>query len=150
MGGRGWANLPERFALANVYHEVAAVIGWDMAVDLGMYVWQNKRPPSRFYTDAIHGGGVGVMYIPATLTGRNGRELVELLGQESAEKLVAHFAGASLRFPCVVSASIGRRNKAIAACVARGDRIAVVACLFDLTERQVRRIAQQEASSHVS
>lgn len=143
-----WATSPERFHLAQAYHQVAEVIGWDRAVDFGMKVWELKRPPSRCKSDPVHGGGYGHIYIPKALTRFAGGELVRLAGRDAAELLVAAFPGLCLEFPCVVSASIARRNRAIAQQVAEGRRAIDVAWSFDLTERQVRRIVKRETIRH--
>jgi len=140
LDAKGWETAPERFLLAKAYREVAEVIGWNRAVDFGMRVWEEKRPPSHAVTDPVHGGGWGIIYIPTALTDSAGRELVRLAGSEDAGRLVKAFPGISLEFPCIVAASIPRRNKAITEQVADGHRVAVVACCFDITERQVRRI----------
>lgn len=145
-----WADAPERFHLAQAYHQAAEVIGWDRAIEFGMKVWEAKRPPSRSKSDPIHGGGYGCIYIPRALTRFSGGELIRLAGREAAERLVKAFSGMYLEFPCIVSASIARRNKAISQQVAEGRRIADVAWAFDLTDRQIRRIVRQESSRHGS
>ena len=140
-----WEDLPERFALPKVYHEVAAVIGWDRAIAFGMSVWTEKRPPSR-----CQDYGRGVIYIPHELrglVGHYGAELIRLAGERDAALLVGAFCGLFLEFPNIVSASIGRRNRAIAQHMADGLRPAVVACAFGITERQARNIAKKESSA---
>lgn len=144
-----WAHAPERFALPQVYHEVAAVIGWDAAVDFGMSVWQTKRPPSQQKTDQVHGGGRGTIYIPNAINDHAGRELIALAGIKTALRLVDGFGGESLQFPCIVTASLGRRNRAISKQVADGHSVRSVAWCFDLTDRQVRRIVRKETASNV-
>jgi hypothetical protein len=142
-----WAALPERFALAQAYHEVAEVIGWDRTIDFGMTVWETMRPPSRRKKYARDCSGV--IYIPQKISEFSGVELVKLVGREDADRLVARFRGTCLWFPNIEAASISHRNRAIARQVAEGRRAAVVACLFDLNERSVRRIVRQESSRHV-
>ena len=145
MAVSSWAGLPERFALAPVYHDVARVIGWDRAVSFGMAVWHQKRPPLR-----NHKNGHGVVYIPHALggqLGRGGAELIRLAGESDAALLVGAFCGLSLEFPNIVSTSIGRRNRAITQYIADGLRPAVVACAFGITDRQARRIASKELSA---
>jgi len=144
-----WDTTPERFALAKAYHEVAAVIGWDRAIEFGMKVWERKRPPSQRKSNPVHGGGRGTIYVPRAIGGRVGSELVAMAGEDVAPLLAAAFGGESLQFPCIVSASIARRNKVIAQQVADGLRVASVAWGFDLTERQVRNIVKQESLQHV-
>lgn len=139
-----WENLPERFALPKVYHDVARVIGWDRAIAFGMNVWREKRPPSR-----REDHGRGVIYIPHELGGRignGGAELIRLAGESDAALLVSAFCGLFLEFPNIVSTSIGRRNRAIGQHLSDGLRPAVVACAFGITERQVRNIASKESS----
>lgn len=143
MAVSNWENLPERFALPKVYHDVAAVIGWNRAIAFGMSVFMEKRPPSR-----REDHGRGVIYIPHELGGRignGGAELIRLAGESDAALLVGAFCGLSLEFPNIVSTSIGRRNRAIVQHISDGLRPAVVACAFGITERQARRIASKES-----
>jgi hypothetical protein len=137
----------EWLALGSAYHEVAAVIGWDRAVQFGFAVWQTKRTPSHAAYDPIHGGGRGDIYIPTALTEQHGQELVRLAGAEDAALLVKAFPGTTLGFQCLVRASIPRRDRAIAEQVKDGWSVAVVAVLFDLGEKQVRRICQKQGVS---
>lgn len=141
MAESGWDSAPERFALAPIYHVVAEAIGWDAALDFGLAVWQEKRPPSR-----ASSGGRGVIYIPRQLDGRLAKDLVRLAGPENAALLIKRFQGASLEFPNIVPASIGRRNRAIIESLREGQRPTVVACAFGLTDRQIRRISNRERS----
>jgi hypothetical protein len=145
LAASSWEDLPERFALAQVYHDVARVIGWDRAIAFGMNVWREKRPPSR-----CHINGRGFIYIPSELGGRRGgggSELIRLAGERDAALLVKEFPTHELEFPNIVSASIGRRNRAIVQHLSDGLRTAVVACAFGITERQVRNIASKELSA---
>jgi hypothetical protein len=130
-----WDDAPERFALTKTYHEVAEVIGWDAAIDFGMAVWEEKRPPSR-----LEHGGCGSIYIPAKLDERCGRDLVRLAGYENAILLVEAFCGMTLEFLNIVPASIGRRNRAIIEQFEQCRNTRLVACGFGLTDRHVRRI----------
>ena len=132
----------EWLALADIYHQVAAVIGWRRAVNFGYAVWELKRPPSRAETHPVHGGGAGMIYIPHSISGKSGRDLVTLAGDYDAQKLVRFFSGQTLEFPCLVKASISQRNKAIAEQVAAGSSVGAVAFCFCLTDRQVRRICE--------
>lgn len=142
MAVSNWEDLPERFALAQVYHDVARVIGWDRAIAFGMSVWTEKRPPSRGQDY-----GRGVIYIPTKLNHWCGLELIRLAGERDAALLVKEFPTHELEFPNIVSASIGRRNRAIVQHLSDGLRTAVVACAFGITERQVRNIASKELSA---
>ena len=142
MAGDDWGNLPERFTLASIYHDVARVIGWNAAVSFGMNVWREKRPPSR-----VRGNGWGVVYVPSRLDDRFGLELIRLTGERNAAALVKEFSGQCLEFPNIVPASINRRNRAIIQHLRDGLRPAVVACAFGITDRQVRRIASMESSA---
>lgn len=141
--GNQWDQLPERFALNSAYHEVAAVIGYDAAVAFGLAVWNEKRAPSR--AGKIYERGE--IYIPTRIGGWIGSELVRLAGPENAAKLVEKMGGSALTFTNIVKTSIKRRNLAIARAVSTGDRVAVVAAAFGLSERQIRRIAQNGAES---
>lgn len=135
-----WAEAPERFTLSSAYHDVARLIGWDRAIEFGMAVWREKRPPSTAPSDPIHGGGRGMIYIPSKLYGTFGRELIRLAGLESAGRISRAFPGCYLVFSSIVCTTTSRRNRIISEQVANGARIAAVACCFDVTERQVRRI----------
>lgn len=137
----------EWLALGSAYHEVAAVIGWERAVAFGFAVWQEKRTPSHAAYDPVHGGGRGDVYIPTALSDRHGQELIRLAGPESAAALIKAFPGATFGFQCLVPASIPRRDRAIAEQVKDGWSVATVAALFDLGERQIRRICQAQGVS---
>lgn len=141
--GSAWASSSERFALAQVYHDVAAVIGWDAAIEFGMAVWEQKRPPSRAKTNSVHGGGRGVIYIPRSLAQARSSHLVRLAGKDGAARLSAAFGGLYLEFPCVIAASVRRRNRAITEQIEAGARTQAVAGVFDLTPQHVRRIHRQ-------
>jgi hypothetical protein len=145
LGCSGWEYAPERLALANVYHEVAAVIGWDAAVDFGFEVWRTKRPPSR--RDGKSHDRRGAIYIPRTISEKYGRDLVSIAGANNAARLVEAFAGATLFFPDILSASKQRRNEAIAEQVRSGFRVATVAALFEMDERHIRAICKQHGVS---
>lgn len=128
--------------LAQSYHMVADVIGWEAAIEFGMRVWETKRPPSKPSGKAVRGGGRGVIYIPRTINAFFGRDLVDLVGAKDALKLSAAYGGEHLEFPCIAKASIRRRNSAIATQLCSGASAREVATLFDLTEQHVRRIAK--------
>lgn len=145
-----WATAPERFMLAQAYHLVADVIGWDAAIAFGMKVWETKRPPSSIRRNATGGGGRGVIYIPKVLNVFFGRELVELVGTEAALKLAASFGGEHLEFPCIAKASIRGRNRAIAEQAANGVRVRTISAQFGLTEQHIRRIAKSTQSSQAA
>lgn len=143
-----WSRAPERLALANAYHEVAAVIGWDAAIDFGLAVWEMKRPPSR--RKAGCWDRQGMIYIPATIKKDSGRELVAMVGLQDALLLAEAFGGTQLEFPNITAASIQRRNKAIAEQVADGWFLNHVAATFGLTGRQVRRICRDQGGCPVA
>lgn len=145
-----WDTSPERFMLAQAYHQVAEVIGWDAAIAFGMKVWETKRPPSSIRPNATAGGGRGVIYIPKTLNVFFGRELVALVGTADALKLATAFGGEHLEFPCIAKASVRRRNSAITAQVASGTPVRTVAAAFGLTEQHIRRIAKSTPSSQAA
>ena len=132
-----WENAPERWRLPQIYHEVAEILGWDKAVQIGLRVWDNKRPPSSLKT----AGGVGCLYVPKSLeVSGNSSVILDLLEYEDATKLVEEFSGQIIFFGNIESASVPRRNDAIRKEIAEGARAEVVACRFGLTARQVRRI----------
>lgn len=136
--GYDWDCLPERLALARVYHDVARVIGWNAAVSFGMTVWREKRPPSR-----SNSARCGVIYIPAKLSRIYGIELIRIAGERNAAALVKEFPAHRFEFPNIVSASIGRRNRAIIQHLEDGLSPDVVACAFGITRRHVRRISTE-------
>ena len=141
--GNQWDQFPERFALNSAYHEVAAVIGYDAAVAFGLAVWNEKRAPSR--AGKIYERGE--IYIPTRIGGGIGSELVRLAGPENAAKLVEKMGGAALTFTNIVKTSIKRRNLEIIRLISKGERTAVAASAFGLSERQIRRIAQNGAKN---
>jgi hypothetical protein len=138
----------EWLVLSQTYHDVAAVIGWEKAVELGMAVWERKKPPGRQRQNRTGRGEGGVIYIPALIAEHSGRQLVELVGIDDALRLITAFGGTYLFFPSIERASRPRRDKAIAEQVRSGSRMAAVACAFGLTERQVRRIVQRQSAEH--
>ena len=70
-----------------------------------------------------------------------------LASPDDAALLVQAFPGVTLGFHCLVPASIGHRDRAIAEQVKDGWPVATVAANFDLGERQVRRICQAQGVS---
>lgn len=140
-----WEKAPERLKLGQTYHEVASVVGWDRAVEIGMLAWHNASPPSkRRGRDAGRRGGFGAIYVPQKIDASGGQKIVKLIGMEDARRLVAAFPGEQLCFQSIEAASFDRRNRAIAEQVAEGRRAAVVAACFDLDERHVRRICAMQ------
>lgn len=139
--------LAEWLALSNAYHEVAAVLGWERAIEFGMRVWETKRPPSHRRTGA--GDRRGAIYIPSSIGDFAGTSLVSIVGHMDAVRLVDRLGGSYLQFSDTVPASIARRNEAVAQQVTGGFSVASVAACFDLSRRQVRRIAKTEADRHV-
>lgn len=136
-----WDRSPERFSLPSAYHVIAPVVGWDRAVQIGMRVWEVCAPPSRSGGPGRRSRGrMGSLYVPHRINPKTPDRIVEIAGMEDAAKLVAEMPGEQLFFPCIESASITRRNRAIAQQVADGWPTAIVAQGFGITARQVRRI----------
>jgi hypothetical protein len=137
-----WEKNPARHFLAGSYHMVAEVIGWDRAIEFGMKVWREKRPPSKTKTDPVRGGGRGVIYIPRRMRTKDGKpsEIVSFAGDEIASLLVKTLPGEFLYFPCIIAANKKRRNEAIAEQLSDGFSVHSIAFAFDMTERNVRRI----------
>lgn len=131
------------YFLAQVYHEVASVIGWEKAISFGMAVWREKRPPSQRRAEFAResGGGRGVIYVPSEIKEGRGTELVRLAGKEDAELLVERFGGMLLFFPSIEQASKKSRNDAILAASKAGTRKDIIAASFGMTVRNVHRIA---------
>lgn len=140
-----WAKAPERFLLGKAYHDIASVVGWDRAVEIGSRVWELRTPPSR-RQDRGRGlrGGAGRIYIPKNFDPLRDLAIVRIAGIEDAKRLIERFAGDAFEFPCIAVATTARRNRAIVEAVAEGTRKKVVACSFGMTERQVRRICRTE------
>jgi Mor transcription activator family len=137
-----WENAPERFLLGRVYHEVAAVIGWAKAVELGHFVCESKCPPSR-----PKYGRAGVIYFPSNerTDGATMATVSRIIGEEAVQKMIRVFGCERLQFPSIEAASIPRRNRAIVEQLINSNFwTAGVAASFDLTSRAVRRIFQQE------
>ncbi|MGR4877273.1 Mor transcription activator family protein [Pseudoxanthomonas sp. LARHCG66] len=83
---------------------------------------------------------MGSLYVPHRINPETPNRIVQIAGLEDAAKLVAAMPGEQLFFPCIESASLSRRNRAIAEQVADGWPTAAVARGFGITPRQVRRI----------
>jgi DNA-binding CsgD family transcriptional regulator len=136
-----WDRSPERFNLPSSYHVIAPFVGWDRAVEIGMRVWEVCAPPSRSGGPGRRSRGrMGSLYVPHRINLEAPNRIVQIAGLKDAAKLVAAMPGEQLFFPCIESASITRRNRAIAEQVADGWPTASVAQGFGITARQVRRI----------
>ncbi|UNK57163.1 hypothetical protein MNQ95_13655 [Pseudoxanthomonas daejeonensis] len=138
--GDPWETAPVRFLLGRAYHDVAEVLGWQKAVDFGMDVWARKRPPSERKAQSVYGGGHGSIYIPEKVNSFFGHELVELLGEDDAKALSARLGGEILEFSAIAPAFKKQRNQAILDRAMEGLSPNVIAFLFELTPRSVRRI----------
>ena len=136
-----WASARERFLLAPLYHEVAAVIGWQKAVELGQWVYENRNPPCR--KAGRRYDRRGFLTVPRSASTRVAREIAAVIGEDATRALQAAFGGGEvLQFGSIEPASIPRRNRAIVEQLEDCGKIAAVACSFGLTERTVRRIYQ--------
>lgn len=133
-----WANKAERWLLPKVYHDVAAVIGWKAAVDLGMWVYETRRPPSRQMRR--NGDRRGCLSVPKGESTSVAREIAVVIGADNARDFQKAFCGETLHFGTIEPASIPRRNRAIVEQVDNGSRIAAVAASHGLSEREIRRI----------
>jgi hypothetical protein len=145
-GASFWANATERFLLPPTYHEVAAVIGWDAAIELGTYVAANKRPPSRRQQSGNH-NSAGKLYVSRDQHGAVMRQIAAVIGEELTTKLSDAFGGEYLEFCGVERAFVARRNRAVVQRAKDGWAAHAVAMAFDLSERQVRRICKDAGLS---
>lgn len=118
-------------------------------MDLGFLVWRDKRPPHRKRASRSKSGEGGFIYIPLDFENRCGRDLISYVGLADARRLAIAFGGEYFFFPSMERAFKAHRDRAIAAQVRSGVRLALVACGFGISERQVRRIVQQESNSNV-
>jgi hypothetical protein len=132
-----WDTAPARFLLSPAYHQVAEILGWDRAVEIGYLVWEKKCAPSRHRKGV---GRVGALYVPGNVEPHSA--IVKLIGLDDARRLSAAFGGEQLCFPSLEAASIPSRNKAIRERATDGFRPEEIGATFDLTARQVRRICR--------
>src|SRR5690606_22652821 len=86
-----WANKAERWLLPKVYHDVAAVIGWKAAVDLGMWVYETRRPPSRQMRR--NGDRRGCLSVPKGESTSVAREIAVVIGADNARDFQKAFCG---------------------------------------------------------
>jgi hypothetical protein len=141
-----WDNAPERFLLGRVYHEVAVVIGWAKAVELGYWACQNNCSPSRKKY-----GVAGTIYFPIrTKDSKSIRQISQIIGDDAVQMMIGIYCGDSLQFPSIESASIPRRNRAIVEQLIESNFwTAGVAASFDLTTRAVRIIFHRETGKTI-
>lgn len=144
-----WATAPQRFYLPPIYHQVAEVIGWDHAVDLGCYVAEFKRPPSRRKKEARHSGS-GTLYVRRDCGGRVMQAIASVIGWDATASLAQAFGGESLEFCGIERAFLAGRNRAIVERFTYGYSARDVAASFGITDRQVRRICQDESGRLIS
>ena len=115
--------------------EIADVIGRDGALRLVCqmpvsYRAQNKRSPKV------------ILYVPKRL--KPGHRLVAILGTLKAQKLIEAFGGETL-YPANCRFVFDRyRDDAVRQMVEEGERLPVVACMFDITERHVRNLCRKK------
>ncbi|MGN6329526.1 MAG: hypothetical protein ACTHL5_11355 [Rhodanobacter sp.] len=129
--------------MAPIYHEFAAVIGWQKAVELGQWVYENRKPPCR--EAGRNYDHRGFLAIPKKASARVAREIAAVIGEDATRALQAAFGGAGVyHFGSIEPASITRRNRAIVERLEAGFKVAAVACAFDLAERVIRRIYQKQ------
>lgn len=141
-----WANAPERWLLSSSYQEIAEVIGWKKAVDLGTWVYETKKR----YKPGTSRDERGTICIPVQRENATARGIAEVIGEDAAALLIRDFPGYRLIFGSIEPASIPRRNRAIVDALNAGVRVRVVACAFDITERQVRNIYRKEGGACVA
>lgn len=113
--------------------QIADVIGRDEALDLV------ARLPRHFQKH--HPTGRVLLYVPKALP--DGHRLVDLLGRELAEQLVAAFGGEILYPAACVAMSRARRKVVIREQVAQGVAREDIAKSHGITERQLRNILQE-------
>lgn len=114
--------------------EIADVIGTSAALRLVCQL------PSRYRSHNDRSRRV-IMYVPKRL--RPDHRLVEILGFETARKLVDAFGG-EIMYPANCRFVFDRyRDEAIVRMIDEGARVEVVACLFGMTERHVRNITRK-------
>jgi hypothetical protein len=133
-----WDNDPHRFLLGQGYHDFAAVIGWDEAIRIGMLVHEQCRPPSR--SRGRQFTNRGIIYVPNTYS--SDCRLAEIAGELAAQKLIAALGGGTFEFSNILAANIPKQHVHIANMVREGERYAVIAALWGITERHIRRIAR--------
>lgn len=121
--------------LPDTVQEIADVIGRDGALRLVCqmpvcYRAQNKRSPKV------------ILYVPKRL--KPGHRLVTILGMLKAQMLVKAFGGEIL-YPANCRFVFDRyRDDAVRQMVEQGERVPVVACLFDISKRHVRNLCRKK------
>lgn len=137
-----WDNAPERWLLSQQYQQVANVIGWRNAVELGTWVFENKKPPCR--KAGRNGDRRGHLAIPHSTSSPGARTIAAIIGDDAARALQAMFGGEILCFGSIEPASIPRRNRAIVEQLDDCGRVEIVGACFGLPSRDVRRIYLRE------
>ncbi len=125
------------------YHEMAEVIGWKKAVDLGMWVFENKKR-----NKTGHGDDRGTICIPISLETATARGMADVIGEDATKRLIQECPGCRPIFGSIEPASIPRRNRAICEQLKQHEfHWELIAASFGLTVRHVRNIyrAQPEA-----
>lgn len=138
-----WSNAPERFLLSSGYCEIAEVIGWKKAVDLGTWVFDTKKKRKPGSRDKR-----GTICIPASFNNATARAIAEVIGEDAATLLMRECHGCRPVFGSIEPASIPRRNRAIVEQLQQHDFHAeLIAASFGLTARQVRNIWSNHAGT---
>jgi hypothetical protein len=135
-----WENAPERWLLSSGYRDVAEIIGWKNAVDLGVWVYETKKR----HKPGTSRDRRGTICIPMRRDNTTAQGIAEVIGEAAASLLIQECPGCRPIFGSIEPASIPRRNRAIVEVVTAGEKISVVACTFGITERQVRNIYRKE------
>lgn len=123
--------------LSEAYHLVAAVIGWDRAVDFGGRVQSECQSPS--HSRGCQRGSIYIPHAPIRPDGSRSRVL-DFLSLQDAEALGAVMGGSSLVFSHIRRTTLGLRNRAIVAQARAGASSRLLAAGHGIDERQVRRI----------
>lgn len=112
--------------------QVADVIGRDRALYL-VRTWRRTRSTNPNAQQLS-------IYIPAKLKPDREHELVRVMGWDDASKLVAAFRGEILNLSTCDGVQRAWRDQAIRRQAEQGLKAKALAHLFDMTDRQVRRI----------
>lgn len=133
-----WDNDPYRLLLGQAYHDFAKAVGWDEAIRVGLLVHQECRPPSRTRGSLLIDRGI--IYVPSGFS--PDCRLAKIVGESTARKLIAALGGETFEFSNILAADIPKQHAHIADMIREGRRYAVIAGLWGITERHVRRIAR--------
>ncbi len=127
---------PTWWLLPQVVRDVAEVIGRRQALRLAGAVCP-PASPGRRKTDS---GRAGSVYIPLKLRPGANHRLIEILGEDDAQRMVEAFPGMILNFPSCTRLARAHRDRAIRKMAAEGWSVSSVAWAFDVCALTVKNV----------